>query len=234
MTNPAMQNAIPTRAELQAANLLPSRRLLDPDERASEVLFGLIMVISITGTVRIATGGQEDVSTMLKAAIGCNLAWGIADGVMYLLSTLIHRGRGLLALRAVRGEDPAVARAVIEHVLPPAVAHVLTPEELDGIQRRLSDGPESPPAPALRPGDYLAALAACALVFLSTFPVVVPFLVMDEAGRALRASNAIAIAMLFGLGWLTARNTGARPWRVALLMVALGVGLVALVTALGG
>jgi VIT1/CCC1 family predicted Fe2+/Mn2+ transporter len=225
----------PTREDLQGANLLPSRRLLDPGDRASEILFGLIMVISITGTISVATGGQEEVGTMLRAAIGCNLAWGITDGVMYLLSALILRGRGILALRAIRrGADDATARAVIEHVLPPAVARVLTPEELDGIRRRLCDGPEPPPRPPLGAEDFLGALAVAALVFLSTFPVVIPFLVMDEAGCALRASNGIAIAMLFVLGWLTGRSTGARPWKVALLMVALGVGLVALVIALGG
>jgi len=234
MTTPAIQGADPSREELQAANLLPSRRLLDPDARASEVLFGLIMVLSITGTVSVATGGQEEVGTMLKAALGCNLAWGIADGVMYLLSILIERGRGTLALRAMRGGDPALARQVIEHVLPPGIARVLTPEELDGIRLRLGDGSQPPAHPSLGLDDALGAIAICALVFLSTFPVVVPFLVMEDAPRALRVSHGIALTMLFGLGWLTGRYTGARPWRVALLMVALGVGLVLVVMALGG
>ncbi len=238
MTTPAKKAALPPREVLQAANLLPSRRLLDPDERASEVLFGLIMVISITGTISVATGGEETVDTMLKAAIGCNLAWGIADGVMYLLSTLIQRGRGLLGLRALRGGvDPEVGRQMVEHVLPPVIAHVLTPEELDGIRRRLAGGagiPELPPRPQLHREDFLAAVVVCALVFLSTFPVVIPFLVMQDAPRALRVSQGIAIAMLFALGWLTGRNAGARPLRVGLLVVALGVGLVALVNALGG
>jgi len=235
MSEPAIQGKRPTREELQAASLLPSRRLLDPADRASEILFGLIMVISITGTIRVATGGQEEVGTMLRAAIGCNLAWGIADGVMYLLSALIERGRGLLGLRALRnGLDPAVARAMIEHVLPPAIAGALTKEELDGIRRRLSDGAGPPERPSLGREDVLGAVAVAALVFLSTFPVVIPFLVMEHAGPALRVSNGIALAMLFVLGWVTGRTAGARPWRVALLMAALGAGLVAVVMALGG
>ena len=70
----------------------PLHRLLDPDERFAEVLFGLIMVITITGTISVSSGGREDVATMLKGALGCNLAWGIADAVMWILTTLIARG----------------------------------------------------------------------------------------------------------------------------------------------
>ena len=218
------------------AGLLPSRRVLDPADRASEILFGLIMVISITGTIRVATGGQEEVGTMLRAAIGCNLAWGITDGVMYLMSALIQRGRAILALRAVRsGTDPAVGRTVITRVLPSRVIDALDAAELDSLRRRLAEGPAPPDHPTLHRNDYLGALAVFALVFLSTFPVVIPFLLLDEAAGALRWSQAIALAMLFLLGWMTGREVGAaRPFGLAFAMVLLGFALVVIVTALGG
>jgi VIT1/CCC1 family predicted Fe2+/Mn2+ transporter len=71
-------------------------------------------------------------------------------------------------------------------------------------------------------------------VVVTTFPVVIPFLVSDNASRALRASNAIAVAMLFMTGYLFARMTGRRPWVVGALMVLLGCALVGLTMALGG
>lgn len=40
------------------------------------------MVLTFTGTLSAATAGREDVRIMLLAAIGCNAAWGIVDGVM--------------------------------------------------------------------------------------------------------------------------------------------------------
>ena len=40
-------------------------------------------------------------------------------------------------------------------------------------------------------------MAFFSLVVLSTFPVVIPFILMQNAVAALRLSNAIAIAMLF-------------------------------------
>ena len=61
-----------------------SKRVLDPYDRVSEVLFGLIMVLTFTGSLSIAEAGRDDVRTMLIGALGCNLVWGIIDGVFYL------------------------------------------------------------------------------------------------------------------------------------------------------
>ena len=211
-----------------------SRRLLEPDERLSEILFGLIMVISITGTISVATGGREEVGTLLRGAVGCNLAWGITDAVMYLLSTLVVRGRGIAAWRAVRGAaHPRDAHAVIAGVLPPNLAAALSEAELEPIRRRLAAAPGLA-RPRLGKEEVLAAAGVCGLVFLSTFPVVIPFLLVADATRALRISQAIAIVLLFLLGWETARHMGSRPWVLGLAMVALGAGLVAIVVALGG
>jgi len=70
-----------------------SRRVLDPIERISEVLFGLIMVLTFTGSLGIATAGRQEVRTMLIKALGCNLAWGIIDAVLYLMGCLADKGR---------------------------------------------------------------------------------------------------------------------------------------------
>ena len=68
-------------------------RILDPIDRISEVLFGLFMVLTFTGTLSVASAGREDVRTMLIAAIGCNTAWGFVDAMMYVLRTLVERSR---------------------------------------------------------------------------------------------------------------------------------------------
>ena len=51
-------------------------RLLDPVDRISEILFGLIMAVTIVGSLSIATAGQNEVRTVLTGALGCNVAWG--------------------------------------------------------------------------------------------------------------------------------------------------------------
>jgi len=56
-------------------------RVLDPVERVSEVIFGLLMAMTFIGSINAATAGREEVRTMMLTALGCNLAWGLADAV---------------------------------------------------------------------------------------------------------------------------------------------------------
>jgi len=211
------------------------RRVLDPAERSAEVLFGVIMVLTFTGSLSAATSGREEVRTMLIGAIGCNLAWGIVDAIMYLMNVLGDRGRRLALLRRVRADgDARRADAVIGGELPPLVASVLRPEELDAIRRRLAALPEPRARVWLERDDFRGALGVFLLVFLSTFPIVVPFLLMRQAMPALRVSNAIAIVLLFLAGRSVGHWAGLRPWRTGLVMVGIGVVLVAVTIALGG
>lgn len=212
-----------------------SKRVLEPIERISEVLFGLIMVLTFTGSLSIAEAGREDVRTMLIAALGCNLAWGIIDGVLYLMGCLAEKGRGLLTFRAVRNAtDSNEAQRLIADSLPQVVASVLKPAELEAVHQRLKELPEPPESARLRQDDWLGASGVFLLVFLSTFPVVIPFIFMRNAGPALRASNAVAIVMLFLTGYAFGRITGRHPWLFGISMVVLGLILVGITMALGG
>ena len=82
--------------------------------------------------------------------------------------------------------------------------------------------------------ELKGALGVFLLVFLSTFPVVLPFLLFADLHRAMRVSGAIAIAMLFLCGYGWGRYGGISAWGSGLIMVVLGVAVEAVVIALGG
>ena len=82
--------------------------------------------------------------------------------------------------------------------------------------------------------DIVGAFGVFLLVFLSTLPIVIPFLFVPQAGVAMRASNAVAILMLFGIGWSLGTHAGRPGWRAGVVMVGLGLVLVAVTIALGG
>lgn len=212
-----------------------SKRVLEPYDRVSEVLFGLIMVLTATGSLSVAGAGRAEVRTMLIGALGCNLAWGIIDAVLYLMGCLAERGKNLLNLRAVRdAKNPQAAQRALAGALPPLLASVLQPAELAAICERLQKLPEPPERAHLRGEDWRGAVGVFLLVFLSTFPVVIPFLFMQNALLALRISNLIAIVMLFVTGVAFGRITGRSPWVTGIAMVILGTILVAITMALGG
>lgn len=220
---------------MSTATPTPSRRVLEPAERVAEVLFGLIMVLTFTGSLSVAEAGRDDVRTMLIGALGCNLAWGIIDGVLYLMGCLAEKGRGLQTLHAVRrSNDPQIARQAIAAALPTPLASILSQAEIESMRVRLQQLPEPPTRARLDRRDWRGALGVFLLVFLSTLPVAVPFLVMGNAESAMRISNAIAVVMLFFAGAAYGRCIGRRPWRLGIAMVGLGSLLVSLTMALGG
>src|SRR5947207_13836087 len=111
-----------------------SKRLLEPNERISEVLFGLIMVLTFTGSLSVAEAGRGEVRTMLIGALGCNIAWGIIDGILYLMGCLSEQGRHIRSLRALRkAADLEEARRVIADALPPMVARSLGHVECESL-----------------------------------------------------------------------------------------------------
>jgi VIT1/CCC1 family predicted Fe2+/Mn2+ transporter len=218
-----------------ADDIKSSKRVLEPSERISEVLFGLIMVLTFTGSLSVAEAGREDVKVMLVGALGCNIAWGIIDGVLYLMGSLAAKGRDLMTYRAVRkATDPQQAQQLIADALPSVFASVVQPAELEAIHQRLVKLPEPPERARLNGSDWKGAFGVFLLVFLSTFPVTIPFIFMHSAMTAMRVSNGIAIVMLFITGVAYGRCVGRSPWVFGVSMVVLGSILVALTMALGG
>jgi hypothetical protein len=209
--------------------------VLDPMERISETLFGLIMALTFICSLGVATGTSINIQTMLIGALGCNLAWGIVDGGLYLLARINNRGNKLLTLRAIRqAPDSETARRVIADALPQELATILPPDQLESMRQKLRHLPEPPAGPGLTRRDWTGALGLCLLSFLSTFPVVIPFLFLSDARLALRVSYAVAIIMLFCCGYAFGIHSGLRPWAAGLSMVAVGGGLVGIAVALGG
>jgi hypothetical protein len=210
-------------------------RVLDPIDRVSEVIFGLLMALTFTGSLSVATAGREEVRTMLFAALGCNLAWGLADAVMYLVRTVTERTRNRTLLARLRGAtDRATGQGLVREALPPGIAAAIGRDELEALRLRLLELPPPPRRPRLVRDDFLGALAVFLLVVLATFPVVIPFIVFRDSAFALRTSNAVSLGMLFMAGWVLGRHAGGSPWQGGLAMAVTGAALVGAIMALGG
>ena len=213
-------------------------RYLDLSERMGEVLFGLIMVLTFTlGAGLVIAEGAEATREMLVAILGCNIAWGIIDGGMYVIGILFERGRNARLLRSVqqtRGDDEALG--LIRAELEPRLAPIASPEALPGLYRDiLGKLRHARPLPTgLRKEDVYGAIATFWLVFLSTIPALLPFLVFENRYVALRVSNALLLAMLFLLGHRWGRETSQGPWKVGFYMLLVGIVLVGAAMALGG
>jgi VIT1/CCC1 family predicted Fe2+/Mn2+ transporter len=214
------------------------RRYLEPAERLNEVLFGLIMVLSFTLTAGLTVEhGPDAARTLLIATLGCNVAWGIIDGAMYLMANLLERSRRARAVAAVRAApDEATAFAEIQQALEGTLTSLATEQERARLYRVIYDvvRREPPGRARLQKEDLYGAVASGVLVVLSTVPAAFPFLLIDEPWRALRVSNFLLVGLLFDVGYEWGRQAYTSPWRAGLSFLAAGLALVATAIALGG
>jgi VIT1/CCC1 family predicted Fe2+/Mn2+ transporter len=209
--------------------------VLSPVDRVSEMLFGLFMALTFVGAVSVAGAGSEEVRAMFAAALGCNLAWGLVDAVMYLVRTVTDRGRSLTLVRSVKAAaDAETGRRLIERSLSRAAAGLVSSAEIEAIRQRIVAMSAVPARPTLKRDDLLASLAIFLIVVASTFPVVLPFVFVQDAGAAKSLSRAIALAMLFFGGLALGRYAGYGGWKVGFMMAGLGTALVIAINALGG
>jgi VIT1/CCC1 family predicted Fe2+/Mn2+ transporter len=213
-------------------------RHLDVPSRLEEVLFGLIMVMTVTLTAGITVSeGPDGVRQLLVAAIGCNVAWGIVDGLMYVMSTYTARSRDLMLAGQIRtatspAEGVAIAREAIETRLE-GLGRSETRERL--AEDVASAARQLPPGRARVEWEDVAGGIACFwLVFVTCLPAAIPFLLFSDPHVALRVSNALLIAMLFVGGQVWARYVGAPRFVAGALAVGFGLFLVIVAILLGG
>jgi len=208
--------------------------VLSPVDRFSEMLFGLIMVLTITGSLSAATAGRQEIAAMLGAAIGCNIAWGIVDAVMFLVTRKLELGHDRLFFTQIRSaKDPDQAREVLRDAMPASLGDSLDEQQMDEVLGRIRSLPE-PAGARLTATDGRAAIAVFFLVVAATFPVAAPFLLFSDVGLAMLISRVTGLCLLFAGGWALGRYAGFSRLLTALTMLGLGVFLVGTTLALGG
>lgn len=222
-------------ALIQESNVDAREPVLDTVDRVSELCFGLFMALTFVGTVSAATAGADAGQKMLYTALGCNLAWGLADALMFLVRTLTNRGRRLtLALAIKNAPDAAAGRRVLRDSLPKFMRSMVSDEDLDSIRLNLAATTDLPDRPRLVRDDFVGALAIFIIIVLSTFPVALPFIVFRDVPTALLVSRILTLVMLFCGGLALGRHAGWGGWKAGLAMVVFGVLLTMAIVALGG
>ncbi|MBC6365432.1 VIT1/CCC1 transporter family protein [Algoriphagus sp. AK58] len=217
------------------SQIVKESAILAPIDRISEVLFGLIMVLSFTGAISVGTDSREDIRELLWAALGCNVAWGLVDAIMYWMNLVVERGHAIRVIRSIQS-NPNLSenRESLKNEINPLLSRLIRQEELDYLLGKIKEFPDPSKRLLLTLTDMKAGIQIFFLVFLCTLPIALPFAFVKELELAMRISNAIALVMLFWGGYLLAQFAGFRKFFSGLIYAGIGIILVAITIALGG
>jgi VIT1/CCC1 family predicted Fe2+/Mn2+ transporter len=213
-------------------------RHLDPADRLEEAFCGLIMVLDFTLIAGLAADfDKKGMRDLLLAALGCNMAWGLIDGSLYVMRNLTarrRRQRFLLDLRNAPTEEEAFS--AIGDKLDPLLEPATNADEREGIFHRVLPVMlriQMPEARIIK-ADVYGMLSIFLIDAALVIPAVIPFLFFTQPRVALRVSNAVLIALLFATGLLWGRYTGVNGYLAGSYAMLLGLVLVGIAIALGG
>lgn len=218
--------------------LRPIHRHLDPADTLGELIFGIIVVLTFTIGARLL-GPEEplDSRELLVAAIGCNIAWGIIDGFLYMLGAVYERRRlATLKSQLRQARDEPSALAALQGEFDGDLVSLGNPKDRDRFYASIAAAARAAPPDSVRVTgeDVRGALLIFVLVALTAVPAALPFLFIDDSYLALRASNGLLTILLFMIGWLWGKQIGGRPWLAGALIMSTGVALVLVAIPLGG
>jgi len=214
-------------------------RFIDPGDALGEVMFGIIMTLTFTvGARYFMVRGEFDTNELIVGAVGCNIAWGIIDAVLFVLGALFfrsQRARFYQSLRAAPDEQSALSAVADQFGLEDEPLAIPVDQRAKLYQAILAVSRSASPAPIrITKDDMTAAVLVFALVALTAVPCIIPFLVFKDESFALTISNTVQIALLFIGGYRWGSYTAVTPWKVGATVAVLGFGMCMLTVLLGG
>lgn len=190
------------------------------------------MVLTITGTVWLGTNSTK---AIISAGIGACIAWGIVDGIIYVYSSLLERGRIALAAQEAsscsgEGCDLSAIKEELEGTIVDTLGEREKHEVAQHILMRLK--PVENHTHATK-DDILGGIAAGMLVFVSGVPPLLPFVFLDGI-QAMRLSSVIGLVMLYAIGYRWGSYVGRSRFWTGVIMMSVGIAITGVVIVLGG
>lgn len=218
--------------------------LIDPIDRLVETIYSVLVLLTFTLAFRIfmlepgAAITDDYVIELLTGATLAIVAWGVIDGIVYLLAEVLERGerhRILWYLHSADNQAEAVEVIAdeLDFILEPIASEDQRTRLYEDVVAHLIDNEPQPVK--LKREDFIGASTCVLIAIVSVLPSFVPFLIFrNNYPLAIRISNLVSFAVLFYSGYEWGKYTGVNPWRIGFLLVMVGVLLVAIAIPFGG
>lgn len=213
-------------------------RFLEPAEWLGEILFGLIMVLTITlGAGLLVADGPDATREILGSVLGCILAWALIDAIIFVMNRMFDRSRTAWLIEGVQNAaDEQHGLAIIRKELDPKLTAISSEEERMRLYRDIFRNLKTATVPktTIQSEEIGVALVTFFLVMFSTVPALLPFLFFKDRYVALPISNGLLLTMLFFVGYCWARHAKTSPWPTGLVVMMIGLTMVGIAKLLGG
>jgi hypothetical protein len=217
-----------------------------PIDQLSEIIYSLlILLIFIQAYWLLTRDGQtaDFVSSdyaieLFFAALGAILAWGIIDGMMYILLSMFDRSERrqlLYTIQSAPTDEDAIEIIAEEfdYMFEPIVGERERQRLYINVLAQLRNS--QPRAIGFKRSDWIEAGGLVLTAVLAVLPSLAPFLFLrHNFALALTVSSIISLSILFVAGYAWGKYTGTNAWKTGLLTLVVGVCMVVVALLLGG
>jgi hypothetical protein len=220
--------------------------LIDPIDWLTETIFSILIFLIFTLAFRFIwfAGDTEyihspaGVKELLTGALGAVLAWGIIDGVMYLLISMFERDEKHHLLRKVQAaasDEEAIELIAddLDYILEPITSENDRQALYTSILGQLKQN--TPRQIGLKKEDFINALGHVLVAIAAVIPSAIPlFVLQGNYDLAIWVSISVSFLMLFLAGFYWGRYTGTSTWKTGLILAGIAGVLVLIAIPLGG
>jgi len=219
---------------------------LDPIDALFTIFYSILFALLFTLSYRILMyrgvlsssfeGGYGQ--KLFFTILGAVTAWGIIEGVVYVVSEVLARRERYRLLQYVQtSDDEEEATAAISDELDFILEPITTKEQRHALYRhiRVCLGQARPQPIGVKREDVIGALATLFLYVVAVLPSLLPLLMLpDDTAMAIRISNVVSFIVVFGTGYVWGIHTGTNPWMIGLLLSSVCFTMVLVAMLLGG
>jgi hypothetical protein len=175
---------------------------------------------------------------LFTAILGAVTAWGIIDGVLYIVAGVFarrERYRLLQYVQSSNSEEEAVAEIAYEmdFILEP----ITTDEQRHALYHDIHSYLNQAEAQevGIERDDIVGAVATVLLYIVAVLPSLLPLLLLPgDTALAIRISNIVSFVVVFAVGYVWGIHTNTNPWKIGLLLSSVCIVLVLVAMLLGG
>jgi VIT1/CCC1 family predicted Fe2+/Mn2+ transporter len=219
---------------------------LDPIDALFVIFYSILFALLFTLSYGIliyhgiisssfATGYSRELFFTILGAI---TAWGIIDGVLYILGANFARSERHRLLQHVQSSDneEEAATAIaneLDFILEPITSAEQRHALYHDIRAHLSLA--EPQAMGIQRADVVGAIATVVLYIVAVLPSLLPLLLLpNNTALAIRISNLVSFIMVFAAGYIWGIHTSTNPWKKGLLLTSVCLAMVVVAMLIGG
>ena len=170
--------------------------------------------------------------------IAITLLWAIVDGLMFIFTALLEKGRYHRMIPRLKSVDKKTSLEIITNELEKTVVGIFDGETKKQIAEEMlekvsSISPTNLEKPKISKDDIKGALLCVFFVFLPCIVILPFFVFINNLSSAILVSNIIGLAILFGFGYRLGSCTNRNKILTGLAIMLIGVAIIIMAIILG-